>query len=186
MKLNCISTTPIPSRISTLELFQCIFSFSAISQRSSFDVSTVLSLESHTCFCIFSEMYLEPTQKSTMDLFCENIYRLKNVHYFRKKAPSKIFEWVLNTPLMLMIKLSFKSDGVTRFLIMVVANSLTTIGSVIPGAFKISAIVIGPALLGNSCCYRLKRNLKRWVFSRISIHMVRVHKKFFILSSRQL
>ena len=32
--------------------------------------------------------YLEPSQTSTMELFCEIIYRVLAVNYFRKKAPS--------------------------------------------------------------------------------------------------
>ena len=43
-----------------------------------------------------AEVYLEPCQTSTMELFCENSWQLKAV-IFAKKAPSYIFEWVLNT-----------------------------------------------------------------------------------------
>ena len=46
-----------------------------------------------------SEAYLEPSRTSTTELLCENSYGLKSVNYFRKKALSQIFDWVLNTPL---------------------------------------------------------------------------------------
>ena len=45
------------------------------------------------------ETYLKPSRTPTMELFCENSYRLKAVNYFRKKGPSLMFDWVLNTPL---------------------------------------------------------------------------------------
>ena len=32
-----------------------------------------------------------------MDLFCKNTERLLAVNYFRKNAPSQMFDWVLNT-----------------------------------------------------------------------------------------
>ena len=38
------------------------------------------------------EKYLQPSLTSTMELFCENSYR-----FFRKKATSKMFDWVPNT-----------------------------------------------------------------------------------------
>ena len=41
-----------------------------------------------------SEVYLEPSQTSTMELFCENSWRLLAVNYFQKKAPSQMFDWV--------------------------------------------------------------------------------------------
>ena len=34
-----------------------------------------------------------------MELFCENSQRLKAVYYFGKKFPSKMVDWVLDTPL---------------------------------------------------------------------------------------
>ena len=34
-----------------------------------------------------------------MEIFCENSERLKAVNDFRKKAPSEMFDWILNTPL---------------------------------------------------------------------------------------
>ena len=46
-----------------------------------------------------SEPYLELSQISTMELFRKNSLRLLVVNYFRKKAPSQVFDWVLNTPL---------------------------------------------------------------------------------------
>ena len=41
-----------------------------------------------------SEEYLESSRRSTMDVFCETSF-----NYCRKKALSKMFAWVLNTPL---------------------------------------------------------------------------------------
>ena len=41
---------------------------------------------------ISSEVYLEPTRTTTMELFWEKI------NYFRKKDPSQMSDWVLNTP----------------------------------------------------------------------------------------
>ena len=48
-----------------------------------------------------SETYLEFCQTSMVELFSENIRFLAflTVNYFRIKAPSKMFDWVLNTPL---------------------------------------------------------------------------------------
>ena len=34
-----------------------------------------------------------------MELVCESSYQLKAVNYFRNKAPSQLFDSVLNTPL---------------------------------------------------------------------------------------
>ena len=42
--------------------------------------------------------YLEPSWTSPMELLCENSWHLKTVNSFRNKAPSYIFDWVLNTP----------------------------------------------------------------------------------------
>ena len=36
--------------------------------------------------------YVEPSRRFTMELYCKN-------NYFRKKASSQMFDWVLNTPL---------------------------------------------------------------------------------------
>ena len=41
-----------------------------------------------------SEEYLEPSTRSTMDVFCETSF-----NYSYKKALSKMFAWVLNTHL---------------------------------------------------------------------------------------
>ena len=43
--------------------------------------------------------YLELSRTSTMELFCENSERPLAINYFRKKAPSQMFDWTLNTPL---------------------------------------------------------------------------------------
>ena len=50
-------------------------------------------------FLLILEAYLEPSRTSMMKLFCKNIERLLNINYFLKKAPSQVFEWVLNTSL---------------------------------------------------------------------------------------
>ena len=47
----------------------------------------------------WGEIYLEPCQISTMQLFCKNSQQLQDINYIWKKAPSKMFNWVLNTPL---------------------------------------------------------------------------------------
>ena len=44
-----------------------------------------------------AETYLEPTRTFPMEFFCENSKRLKTVNYFRKKAPSQMFDWAPNT-----------------------------------------------------------------------------------------
>ena len=46
-----------------------------------------------------TEAYLEPSQTSNMNIFCKNNLRPKAVNYFLRKAPLKMFDWVLNTPL---------------------------------------------------------------------------------------
>ena len=48
-----------------------------------------------------------PYQTSTMKLFCENNSWLLSANYFRKKAPSLIFDRVLNTPLLPMISVTY-------------------------------------------------------------------------------
>ena len=73
----------------------------------------------HRCFLVnFAEKvinlnletsHLEPSRTLTMELFRENSWRLKAVNYFRKKAPSQMFDWVLNTPLLLTIKYLYSS-----------------------------------------------------------------------------
>ena len=45
------------------------------------------------------EAYLEPSRKSTNKLLFENSWQLLTVNYFPKKAPSQMFDSVLNTPL---------------------------------------------------------------------------------------
>ena len=40
-----------------------------------------------------AEVYLEPNRESMIECFCEN-----TVNYFRKNAPTQMFDWVLNTP----------------------------------------------------------------------------------------
>ena len=42
---------------------------------------------------------LEPSRTFTMELFCGNNSRLKASNYFHKKAPSQMFNWILQTPL---------------------------------------------------------------------------------------
>ena len=41
----------------------------------------------------------EPSRTSMMEHFCENSYRPLAVNYSRRKAPSQIFDWVLNRSL---------------------------------------------------------------------------------------
>ena len=54
-----------------------------------------------------TEAYLETSRTSTMELFGENSQRLLAPDYFRKKASSQMFDWVLNTPLMYYRNLKF-------------------------------------------------------------------------------
>ena len=44
---------------------------------------------------IYKEAYLETSQSSMMEVIC----KIVNAFCFRKKAPSWMFDWVLNTPL---------------------------------------------------------------------------------------
>ena len=46
-------------------------------------------------FIFLPDAYLEPSQKSTIKPFCENNKRLLAINYFRKKALSQMFDWVL-------------------------------------------------------------------------------------------
>ena len=46
-----------------------------------------------------TEMYLEPSRTYTMKIFCENNWRLLAFNYSRKKAPSQMIDWVLDSPL---------------------------------------------------------------------------------------
>ena len=41
--------------------------------------------------------HLESWQTSTIELFCENNWRPKDVDYFRKKAPPQI-DWIPDSP----------------------------------------------------------------------------------------
>ena len=63
----------------------------------------------YTCIGIFCQRYFFKfkvqfigvfrTQPNIYDgAFCENSSRLLAVNYFRKGAPSQMFDWVLNTP----------------------------------------------------------------------------------------
>ena len=69
----------------------------------------------------WTEMYLEPSQTSTMELFCENSWRLKPVNYFPEKGQSYMLNLVLNTPLLnvpVLLKfwlLRFPRSGNLRF-----------------------------------------------------------------------
>ena len=45
----------------------------------------------------YTKAYLEPSQTSMMQLFCENSKQLQTANYLFKKAPSQIFGWVQNT-----------------------------------------------------------------------------------------
>ena len=44
-----------------------------------------------------SEACLESCSTSTMELFCENNYRLLTVNYFHKNVSSEMFDWVQNS-----------------------------------------------------------------------------------------
>ena len=41
---------------------------------------------------------LESCQTFTMELYCENGHRYKDVGYFRKNAPPQMFDWIPNAP----------------------------------------------------------------------------------------
>ena len=47
-------------------------------------------------WAIMFEAYLEYSQKSMVESFCENSEQLIAINYFYKKAPSQILNWVLN------------------------------------------------------------------------------------------
>ena len=51
------------------------------------------SINSFVC----PEAYLEPSPASTTEFFCINSLQLLVVNYFRKKAPTQMFDQVLNT-----------------------------------------------------------------------------------------
>ena len=63
---------------------------------------------------VSSEAYLKLSWTSTMELFWENNWRLNVVNYFRKIAPSYMFDRVLNTLLLLSEK-ALKITETTRF-----------------------------------------------------------------------
>ena len=48
---------------------------------------------------MFPEVYLEPSQTLTTELFYENCEQLVAINYLCKNSPSLMFDWVLNTPL---------------------------------------------------------------------------------------
>ena len=48
---------------------------------------------------VYIETYLEPSRTSTMEVFCENSWKLLAVNYFHKKAPPLMFGKVRQTPL---------------------------------------------------------------------------------------
>ena len=56
-------------------------------------------LKNVKCKVMFTEAYFEPSQTSTMELFCKNSSQLVAINYFYKNSPSQMFNWVLNTPL---------------------------------------------------------------------------------------
>ena len=60
--------------------------------------------------CSVSETYLEPTQRSKMELFKKMI----NGFTFSEKAPSEMFEWVLNAFLPLAIGVSARKIKVEK------------------------------------------------------------------------
>ena len=47
------------------------------------------------CIVMFTEAYLEPSHTSRMEPFCKD----SGFNYFHKSAPSELFDWVLNMPL---------------------------------------------------------------------------------------
>ena len=49
--------------------------------------------------CNITDVYLESSRTSTIEILCKNSSRLQAVNYFRKNAPSQMFVLVLNTPL---------------------------------------------------------------------------------------
>ena len=51
-------------------------------------------------------VYLGPCQTFTMEFFCKNSQRLKVVNYIHKKAPTLMFDTVLNT-----LKIKKKLNG---------------------------------------------------------------------------
>ena len=43
-----------------------------------------------------AKVYLELSRTSMMERFCDNSSQFLAVNYFRKNAPSQMFDWVLN------------------------------------------------------------------------------------------
>ena len=41
---------------------------------------------------------LDSCETSTMEFFCKNSQRPKDVNYFCKKAPPQMFDWIPNAP----------------------------------------------------------------------------------------
>ena len=48
---------------------------------------------------MFTEVDLEPSRTFMMELFCKDSQQLITINYFCKNAPSQMFHWVLNMPL---------------------------------------------------------------------------------------
>ena len=74
----------------------------------------------------FAEAYLEPGRISTRELFlCEN-RQLLAVEHFCIKAPSNMFDWILNTLLLSTCVLSCsKGKGMSKVRIRLNYNSIT-------------------------------------------------------------
>ena len=66
-----------------------------------------------------SDRYLKPSRTSLMELFRKNSKLLIAVYYFRKMFSSKMFGWVLNTPLKVFSKCQgtlLKKISLSRYL----------------------------------------------------------------------
>ena len=46
----------------------------------------------------WAESHLESSQKSPMEVLCENSQRPQHIDYFQKKAQAQMFDWILNEP----------------------------------------------------------------------------------------
>ena len=57
----------------------------------------------------YYQAYLESSQISAMERFCGNRKRLLAVNYFRRNAPSHMFDWVLNILLIMENSCSWNS-----------------------------------------------------------------------------
>ena len=93
--------------------------------------------------------YLEPYRTSMKDLFWENIERPKDVNYYRKNAPSQIFDWVLNTPLIGKVLYMWRVSGLhehgicsRRFVHMEVLGLDHTVGYLTCGNWDTLFVVI--------------------------------------------